>query len=248
MIKIKNLQVRVDENILLENLNLNIKAGEVHALMGPNGAGKSTLAKVIAGHPSLVVTKGEIDFEGKNLLDLKVHERSCEGIFLSFQHPIEIEGVKTNTFLKTALNAKLVYEKKKPLTAIEFVKYLNSSAQEVGIEKDMLNRSLNSGFSGGEKKKNEILQMMMLKPKLIILDEIDSGLDIDALKDLSKQLHSMRSNKNAFLIISHYKDLFEHFSPDYVHILKNGSIVKDGTYELAKKVFKEGFGHDDSYI
>jgi len=246
MITIKDLEVTVEEKVLLNELNLDIKAGEVHALMGPNGAGKSTLAKVIAGHPSLKVTNGSMEFDGKDLLKLKVHERACEGIFLSFQHPLEIEGVKTNTFLKTALNSKRVYNKQEPLSAVEFVKNLKRSADAVGIEHEMLNRALNSGFSGGEKKKNEILQMVMLKPKLIILDEIDSGLDIDALKDLSEQLRKLRTKENAFLIISHYKDLFEHFSPDFVHIIKNGTIVKDGSYELAQNVFEEGFSDDSN--
>jgi len=241
MIAIKDLEVTVEKKVLLNRLNLNIRAGEVHALMGPNGAGKSTLAKAIAGHPSLRVTNGTIEFDGKNLLELKVDERACEGIFLSFQHPLEIEGVKTNTFLRTALNAKRVYNKQEPLSAVEFVKSLKNSADAIGIEHEMLNRSLNSGFSGGEKKKNEILQMVMLKPKLIILDEIDSGLDIDALKELSKQLEALRTQKNSFLIISHYKDLFEHFRPDFVHIIKSGTIVKDGNYELAQSIFEEGF-------
>jgi len=246
MITIKDLEVTVEQKVLLDRLNLNIKAGEVHALMGPNGAGKSTLAKAIAGHPSLIVTNGTMEFDGKNLLELKVDERACEGIFLSFQHPLEIEGVKTNTFLKTALNAKRVYNRQEPLGAVEFVKSLKSSADAIGIGHEMLNRALNSGFSGGEKKKNEILQMVMLKPKLIILDEIDSGLDIDALKDLSKQLEALRTEDNSFLIISHYKDLFEHFKPDFVHIIKSGTIVKDGSYELAQNVFEEGFSDDSN--
>ncbi len=240
-LEIKNLKAKIGNKEILKGLNLNLEEGKVHVIMGPNGAGKSTLSKAIVGHYDVEVTDGEMKYKNKNLLDLEVEERALEGVFLSFQHPVEIPGVNNAYFLRTAVNAKRKYEGKEELNAAEFLREMRKYAEEIGLKKELLNRSLNEGFSGGEKKRNEILQMLMLKPDLIILDEIDSGLDIDALRDVSKGINSLRDDKRTFLIITHYSRILDYVKPDFIHVLKNGKIVKTAGPELVEQLEKEGY-------
>jgi Fe-S cluster assembly ATP-binding protein len=240
VLNIKNLKAKIDNKEILKGLNLNVKPGEVHAIMGPNGSGKSTLSNVLSGKKGYEIS-GNILFEEKNLLDLEVEERAHRGIFLAFQYPLEIPGVNTNIFLKSSLNAIKKAKGEKELDAIEFLKLVKQKALELKFDEKILSRQLNVGFSGGEKKKNEILQMSILNPKLSILDETDSGLDIDALKIVSEGVNALRNTENSFLIITHYQRLLNYIKPDFVHVLINGKIVKSGSSDLALELEKKGY-------
>ena len=240
MLKIKNLKAKIDNKEILKGLNLEIKPGEVHAIMGPNGSGKSTLSNVLSGKKGYTVS-GDVTYFNENLLELEIEERAHKGIFLAFQYPLEIPGVNTNIFLKTSLNAVKKANGEKELDAIEFLKLVKQKASELKFDEKILSRQLNVGFSGGEKKKNEILQMSILNPKLSILDETDSGLDIDALKIVSEGVNALRSKESSFLIITHYQRLLEYIKPDFVHVLINGQIVKSGGSELALELERKGY-------
>ena len=240
MLEINNLHAGIDKKKILKGIDLKIKPGEVHAIMGPNGSGKSTLSNILSGKKGYEI-KGDIKFDNSNLLDLEIEERAHKGIFLAFQYPLEIPGVNTNNFLKTSLNAVKKARGEKELDAIEFLKLVKEKSAKLKFDENILSRQLNVGFSGGEKKKNEILQMSILNPKLSILDETDSGLDIDALKIVSDGVNSLRNNKNSFLIITHYQRLLNYIKPDYVHVLKEGKIIKTGNFELALELEKKGY-------
>ena len=240
MLSIENLKAKIEEKEILKGLNLNIKPGEVHAIMGPNGSGKSTLSNILSGKKGYEVN-GNIKFEGENLLELETEERAHKGIFLAFQYPLEIPGVNTNIFLKTSLNAIRKARGEKELDALEFLKLVKQKSKELKFDEEKLNRQLNVGFSGGEKKKNEILQMSILNPKLSILDETDSGLDIDALKTVAQGVNALRKKNNSFLIITHYQRLLDYIKPDHVHVLMNGKITKSGGPELALELEKKGY-------
>ena len=240
-LSIKNLSAIIDGKTILDNFSLNINEGEIHAIMGPNGCGKSTLANVLAGKEDYEITSGEVVFKNQNLLDLNIEERSQLGLFLAFQYPIEIPGVNITPFLKASLNSKLSKEGQKEIDAIEFAKKLKTTAKDLGIPFEMLSRSVNEGFSGGEKKRYEILQMSILNPSLAILDETDSGLDVDAFKTITKGVNKIKNKHNSFLIITHYEKLLENIVPNFIHIMKEGKIIKTGDKSLAKKIEKEGF-------
>ncbi len=242
MLEIKNLHATVAGKPILNGLDLTIDAGEVHAIMGPNGSGKSTLAHVLAGREGYEVTEGSVTFAGKDLLVLKPEERACEGVFLAFQYPVEIPGVATMNFLKTAVNAVRKYRGQNELDALEFLKLVRAKRDAIGMSEDMLKRALNVGFSGGEKKRNEILQMALLEPKLAVLDETDSGLDIDALRIVAEGINALRSPERATLMITHYQRLLDYVQPDRVHVLAGGRIVRSGGKELALQLEKEGYG------
>ena len=241
MLHIKDLRASIDEKNILRGINLDIKPGEVHAIMGPNGAGKSTLASVLAGRQQFEVTSGTVEFLGKDLLDMSPEERAREGIFLAFQYPVEIPGVSTTNFIKTAVNEIRKHRGLEPLDAVSFLKKMKEKMKLVNIDQSLLSRSLNEGFSGGEKKRNEIFQMAMLEPKLAILDETDSGLDIDALRIVANGVNESRTPDNAFLIVTHYQRLLDYIEPDFVHVLYNGRIVKSGTKELAMELEEKGY-------
>jgi Fe-S cluster assembly ATP-binding protein len=241
MLSINNLQARIEEKEILKGINLDIKPGEIHAIMGPNGSGKSTLASVLAGRADYEVTGGSVDFLGKDLLDMSPEDRAKEGLFLAFQYPVEIPGVSTTNFIKTAVNEKRKYNGQEPLDAAQFLKTMKEKMKLVEIDQSLLSRSLNEGFSGGEKKRNEIFQMAMLEPKLAILDETDSGLDIDALRIVANGVNTLRTKDNAFLIVTHYQRLLDYIVPDFVHVLYNGRIVKSGTKELAFELEEKGY-------
>ena len=241
MLEIKNLHVSINNNKILKGLNLSINKGEVHAIMGPNGSGKSTLASVIAGREEYEVTKGSIIYSNKKLLKLSADERALKGIFLAFQYPVEIPGVSTTNFIKTAVNQVRESKGKKPLDAVAFLKVMKEKMKIVKINQALLSRSINEGFSGGEKKRNEIFQMAMLDPKLAILDETDSGLDIDALKIVAKGVNKLKSKDNATIIVTHYQRLLDYIIPDYVHVLIDGKIVKSGDKNLAQELEKKGY-------
>ena len=240
MLKITNLKASINKREILKGLNLLINPGEVHAIMGPNGSGKSTLANVLSGKTGYEL-KGTVEFNGEDLNDIEIEKRAQKGIFLAFQYPLEIPGVNTNTFLKTSLNTIRKARGEKELDTLSFLKIVKEKAKELGIDENILSRQLNVGFSGGEKKKNEILQMKILDPKLVILDETDSGLDIDALKIISKGVNSSRTKKNSFLVITHYQRLLDYIKPDRVHVLSDGKIIKSGNSELAKELEKKGY-------
>ena len=240
MLKIKNLKAAIHKKDILKGLDISIKPGELHAIMGPNGSGKSTLANVLSGKPGYEIS-GLLEYQGENLEEIPIDERAQKGIFLAFQYPLEIPGVNTSNFLKTSLNKVRKARGEKELDTLSFLKKLKEISTELGMDEKMMTRQLNVGFSGGEKKKNEILQMKMLDPNLIILDETDSGLDIDALKTVANGVNSSRSSKRSFLIITHYQRLLNYIKPDFVHVLANGKIVKSGTMELAVQLEKTGY-------
>jgi Fe-S cluster assembly ATP-binding protein len=241
MLSIKNLKVSINNKKIINGFNLEVNAGEVHAIMGPNGTGKSTLAAAIAGRENYEVTEGEITYQGKNLLLMQPEVRSREGIFLGFQYPVEIPGVSITNFLKTAVNEHRKYKGLAPLTASEFLKLMDEKKKVVELQAKLTNRSVNEGFSGGEKKKNEIFQMAMLNPTLAILDETDSGLDIDALRIVANGVNKLRTNDNAFIVITHYQRLLDFIIPDFVHVMYDGRIVKTGGKELALELEERGY-------
>ena len=240
MLKINNLNAKIQEKSILSGFNLEIKPGEVHAIMGPNGSGRSTLSNILSGKKGYEVS-GEVLYENNNLFDLETEERAHRGIFLAFQYPLEIPGVNTNIFLKTSLNSIRKAKGEKELDALEFLKLVKEKAKELKFDEEKLNRQLNVGFSGGEKKKNEILQMSILNPKLSILDETDSGLDIDALKIVADGVNVLRKKNNSFLIITHYQRLLDYIKPDFVHVLMGGKIIKSGGADLALELEKKGY-------
>jgi Fe-S cluster assembly ATP-binding protein len=242
MLDIKNLQVKAKDKLILRGIDLHVDAGEVHAIMGPNGSGKSTLARVLSGHPEYEATAGEVLFEGRDLLEMDPDERAREGVFMAFQYPVEIAGVNNAYFLKAALNAKRKHQGLPELDAVEFMQLLNEKSTLLDIDRSMLSRSVNEGFSGGEKKRNEIFQMALLEPKLAILDETDSGLDIDALKIVAKGVNAMRSPDRAIIVVTHYQRLLDYIVPDFVHVLSGGRIVKSGGKELALELESKGYG------
>jgi len=241
MLKIKNLHASVEDKSILKGINLEIKPGEVHAIMGPNGSGKSTLASVIAGKDDYEVTDGDIFFEGEDINEMAAEERAHKGIFLSFQYPVEIPGVSVTNFMKTAINETRKAKGLEDMPAKDMLKLIREKAELLEIDRKFLSRSLNEGFSGGEKKRNEIFQMAMLEPKLAILDETDSGLDIDALRIVANGVNKLKSKNNAVLVITHYQRLLEYIVPDFVHVLYNGRIVKSGTKELAHELEEKGY-------
>ena len=242
MLNIKNLEAKVDNKHILNGLNLDIKRGEVHAIMGPNGSGKSTLANILSGKNGYEI-KGKIKFDGQNLSELSTEERAQKGIFLAFQYPLEIPGVNTNVFLRTSLNSVRKARGEKELDTLSFLKIVKEKSSELGIDEKFLSRQLNVGFSGGEKKKNEILQMKILQPKLAILDETDSGLDIDALRIVADGVNSYKNKENAFLIITHYQRLLDYIKPDFIHVLSKGKIVKTGNADLGVELEKTGYAN-----
>ena len=246
MLEIKNLHASVEDIKILKGLNLKVNKGEVHAIMGPNGSGKSTLASVIAGRDDYDVTSGKVNFMGNDLTDLSPDERARNGIFLAFQYPVEIPGVSTTNFMKTAVNQIRESKGQKPLDAVKFLKLMKEKMKLVNIRQDLLSRSINDGFSGGEKKRNEIFQMAMLDPKLSILDETDSGLDIDALKIVSGGVNKLKSKENSTIVVTHYQRLLDYIVPDYVHVLMDGKIVKSGDKTLALKLEEKGYDWIDS--
>lgn len=241
MLEIKNLHVSIDNKEIIKGLNVSVPAGQVHAIMGPNGAGKSSLANVLAGRPGYTVTQGEILYKGHSLLSMSVDERARQGVFLAFQYPIEIPGVSNMSFLKAALNAKRRELEQTEMDAMDFLTAIKSCARKMNMPEEMLYRAVNEGFSGGEKKRNEVLQMMMLEPSLSILDETDSGLDIDALQVVGQGINSMRAVHRSFLVITHYPRLLNYITPDKVHVLSDGKIIKTGDHQLAHELEEKGY-------
>ena len=241
MLKIKNVHASIEDKKILNGINLEIKPGEVHAIMGPNGSGKSTLASVLAGRKEYEETEGSVTYLGKDLLEMSPEQRAGEGLFLAFQYPVEIPGLTTTNFIKTAVNEIRKYRGEEPLDAVGFLKLMKSKMALMNIEQSLLSRSLNEGFSGGEKKRNEIFQMAMLQPKLAILDETDSGLDIDAIRIVANGVNKYRNKDNAVLVVTHYQRLLDYIIPDYVHVLYNGRIVRSGTKELALELEEKGY-------
>ena len=241
LLEIRNLHATIDGKEILKGINLTVKADEVHAIMGPNGSGKSTLSNVLVGHPAYTVTEGEIIYKGKNLLELAPEDRSHEGLFLSFQYPVEIPGVSITNFMRAAINAKREYLGQEPMNATEFLKMMREKRALVNLDSKLANRSVNEGFSGGEKKRNEIFQMAMLDPTLAILDETDSGLDVDALRIVANGVNSLHTPEKAAIVITHYQRLLEYIVPDVVHVLKDGKIVKTAGKELVAEIEEKGY-------
>jgi len=241
MLEIKNLHANINGKEILKGLSLTVRPGEIHAIMGPNGAGKSTLSSVITGNPSFEVTQGEINFYGKELLELAPEERANEGIFLSFQYPVEIPGVSMVNFMRTAINEQRKYRQQDPISATDFLRLMREKKELVEMDNKLTNRSVNEGFSGGEKKRNEIFQMAMLEPRLAILDETDSGLDIDALRIVAGGVNKLKSADNATIVITHYQRLLDYIVPDFVHVLYDGRIVKSGDKNLALELEEKGY-------
>ena len=242
LLEIKDLRVKAEDKDILKGLDLAVNAGEVHAIMGPNGSGKSTLARAIAGHPAYEVTGGTITFDGRNLLEMDPEVRACEGVFMAFQYPVEIPGINNAYFLKAALNATRKYRGMPELDAVEFMQLVGEKAKLLQMDREMLKRSVNEGFSGGEKKRNEIFQMAVLEPKLAVLDETDSGLDIDALRIVADGVNALRSPDRAIVVVTHYQRLLNYIVPDFVHVLSAGRIVRSGGKELAHELEKKGYG------
>ena len=241
MIKIENLHVEVEGNKILKGVNLDVKAGETHAIMGPNGSGKSTLAQVLAGHEDYDVTEGSIDYLGNNLMEMDVDERACEGIFLAFQYPVELPGVNNTYFLRSALNAQRKHRGEKEIDAMEFMDLISDRIKLLNLKDSLLKRPVNEGFSGGEKKRNEIFQMAVLEPKLALLDETDSGLDIDALRVVANGVNSMKNDERATIVVTHYQRLLNYIIPDFVHILIDGRIISSGDKNLALELEEKGY-------
>ena len=241
MLTIKNLHAIVEEQEILKGINLQVNPGEIHAVMGPNGSGKSTLASVLAGHPKFEVTRGSIEYRGKDLLEMDPEDRAREGLFLSFQYPVEIPGVSMVNFMRSALNEQRKYRKEEPISATDFLKLMRDKRQLLGMDSQLVSRSVNEGFSGGEKKKNEIFQMAMINPLLAILDETDSGLDIDALRVVAAGVNKLQTKENATILITHYQRLLEYIKPDFVHLLSDGQIIKSGGADLALELEKKGY-------
>ena len=241
MIKIENLHVEVEGNKILKGIDLEVRAGETHAIMGPNGSGKSTLAQVLAGHEEYEVTKGNVEYLGKDLLEMDVDERACEGVFLAFQYPVELPGVNNTYFLKSALNAQRKYRDEPEIDAMEFMELIGDKIKLLNLKESLLKRPVNEGFSGGEKKRNEIFQMAVLEPKLALLDETDSGLDIDALRVVANGVNAMRSDENATIVVTHYQRLLNYIVPDFVHVLVDGKIINSGDKNLALELEEKGY-------
>ncbi len=248
LLEIKNLHAKVEDKDILKGINLAVKAGEVHAIMGPNGSGKSTLARVLAGSEAYEVTAGEVLFEGRNLLEMKPEERAQEGLFMAFQYPVEIPGVSNLYFLRTAVNAIRKHRGEDELDAMDFMQLIKDKARLLGLDEALLSRPVNEGFSGGEKKRNEIVQMAVLEPKFCILDETDSGLDIDALKAVANGINAMRSPERAIVLVTHYQRLLNYVEPDYVHVMAGGRIVRSGDKSLAQELEREGYAWVDEEL
>jgi Fe-S cluster assembly ATP-binding protein len=246
LLEIKDLCVSAEDKDILKSLNLSVNAGEVHAIMGPNGSGKSTLARALSGHPGYAVTGGSITYNGKDLLDMAPEERACEGVFMAFQYPVEIPGVNNAYFLKAALNAVRKHRGEQELDAVEFMTLIREKASLLEMDQSMLHRAVNEGFSGGEKKRNEIFQMAVLEPKLAVLDETDSGLDIDALRVVANGVNALRSPDRAIVVVTHYQRLLDYIVPDFVHVLSGGRIVRSGGKELALELEEKGYGWIDA--
>ncbi len=248
LLEITDLRVRAEDKDILKGLNLSVNPGEVHAIMGPNGSGKSTLARILSGHPGYEATGGSVTYDGKDLLDMDPEERACEGVFMAFQYPVEIPGVNNQYFLKAAVNAVRKYKGQEQLDAIEFIQLIKEKAKLLEMDQSMLNRAVNEGFSGGEKKRNEIFQMAVLEPKLAILDETDSGLDIDALRIVANGVNALRSPDRAIIVVTHYQRLLDYIVPDFVHVLSGGKIVRSGGKELALELEAKGYGWIDDVV
>ena len=248
MLEINKLNAQVEDKQILHDLSLNIKAGEVHAIMGPNGSGKSTLGNVLTGRDGYEVLSGDIEFNGKNLLDMGIEERAREGMFLAFQYPVEIPGVSNMEFLKAAVDARRKHQGLEELSSFDFMKLARETSKQVSLDPSFLKRGVNEGFSGGEKKRNEIMQMMLLEPSLCILDETDSGLDIDALQVVATGVNAMRSSERGFIVVTHYQRLLDYIVPDFVHVLAGGKIVKSGDKELARELEAKGYGWLESEV
>jgi Fe-S cluster assembly ATP-binding protein len=248
LLTINDLRVKAEDKDILKGLNLTVNAGEVHAIMGPNGSGKSTLARILSGHPGYEASGGTVTYDGKDLLDMEPEERACEGVFMAFQYPVEIPGVNNQYFLKAAVNAVRKYKGEPELDAIEFIQLVKEKAKLLEMDQTMLNRAVNEGFSGGEKKRNEIFQMAVLEPKLAILDETDSGLDIDALRIVANGVNALRSPDRAIIVVTHYQRLLDYIVPDFVHVLSGGRIVRSGGKELALELEAKGYGWIDAAV